>query len=136
MSKTAQAVAFLLLVVTTFNAVIVQPRLAQVLSPPPPGTVPQIPGLFPPETPNDIIQSWSGLRNTQGYAWEIYRSLFGGQFENIDPACCHAILSIQENCWPKMFPINPTFPRTLKDSCSHSGVVAPPPDRRLALRKR
>ncbi|WRX33066.1 Prolamin-like domain - like 10 [Theobroma cacao] len=122
MSKTAQAVAFLLLVVTTSTAVFVQPGLAQV-QPPPPGTIPQIAGLFPPGTPNDIMQFWSSIMTTQGCAWEIYRSPFSGQFGNTGPACCQAILSMQENCWPKMFPISPNFPPTLKDSCSHSGAL-------------
>ncbi|XP_022752174.1 egg cell-secreted protein 1.2-like [Durio zibethinus] len=125
MSKTAQAIAFLFLAATACTVVLVQPGVAQVLSTPH-GTKPQIPGLFPPGTPNDVIQCWSSIMSIQGCAWEIYRSIFSGQFGNISPACCQAILSIQENCWPKMFPTNPPFVPKLKDSCSHNGGGAPP----------
>ncbi|XP_022728812.1 uncharacterized protein LOC111284408 [Durio zibethinus] len=62
------------------------------------------------------IQSWVSMMNIKDVHGKFTGPFFSGQFGNIDPACCQAILSVQENCWH--------FLPTLKDSCSQSGGVA------------
>ncbi|KAF5742883.1 hypothetical protein HS088_TW09G00945 [Tripterygium wilfordii] len=45
-----------------------------------------------------------------------------GKIGSIGPACCDAITHIQADCWPKLFPSDPVFPKGLKTFCA-----APPP---------
>ncbi|XP_022751667.1 egg cell-secreted protein 1.2-like [Durio zibethinus] len=125
MSKRAEATICWLLLATC-SAVLVQPGLAQLL-PPNLGVIPNLPGLLPPGTPLEIQQCWSALTNIQGCVWEILRSVLSAQFGSIGPDCCKAITTVNENCWPKMFPLNPFFPYLLKGNCARVGAAPPAP---------
>ncbi|PHT42468.1 hypothetical protein CQW23_16493 [Capsicum baccatum] len=71
------------------------------------------------------------LRNTPGCIQEILGSLFkipfhfngpiGPPFHSIGPQCCKVVRDIEDDCWPKIFPISPLFPLTLKEHCSSQG---------------
>ncbi|KAG7612796.1 Prolamin-like domain [Arabidopsis suecica] len=73
----------------------------------PPTTVP---GIFPPGLPIDLVKCWSSLFNVEGCVLEIAKSIFSGKFENVEAACCKAFSTLDANCWPHMFPLNPFFP--------------------------
>ncbi|CAH8279434.1 unnamed protein product [Arabidopsis lyrata] len=81
-------------------------------------TPPTVPGLFPPGSPIDLVKCWSSLFNVEGCVLEIAKSIFSGKFENVEAACCKAFLTLDTNCWPQMFPLNPFFPPLLKDICA------------------
>ncbi|KAK1551337.1 hypothetical protein Q3G72_034097 [Acer saccharum] len=49
---------------------------------------------------------------------EIYTYFMSGQIGKIGPVCCSTIAQVSEDCWPKMFPINPLFPPLLKTACA------------------
>ncbi|KAK9947471.1 hypothetical protein M0R45_003095 [Rubus argutus] len=114
-----------LLLVALFTALLAQPGIvnAQWPQPSPPFS---IPGLFPPGTPQDVLKCWSSLTNINGCALEVFRTIFSLQFGSIGPNCCKAFLSVEESCWPKMFPLNPFFPPLLKNTCALQGGPAPP----------
>ncbi|MBA0853628.1 hypothetical protein Goshw_020016, partial [Gossypium schwendimanii] len=53
-----------------------------------------------------------------GCIMEIFNSLSGGQmFTIISPACCNAIMKLNDVCWPKLFPFYPNFSLYLKNYC-------------------
>ncbi|CAN8243725.1 unnamed protein product [Cochlearia groenlandica] len=66
----------------------------------------------------DLQKCWSSVISVEGCVVEIYKSIVTGKFENVGPACCKAFSEVDAKCWPKMFPLNPLFPRLLKDGCS------------------
>ncbi|KAK2661350.1 hypothetical protein Ddye_007883 [Dipteronia dyeriana] len=55
----------------------------------------------------------SSSRHT-GLSHGDYTYFLNGQIGKIGPVCCATISQISEDCWPKMFPINPFFPPLLK----------------------
>ncbi|VVB17884.1 unnamed protein product [Arabis nemorensis] len=75
--------------------------------------------MFPPNSPIDLEKCWSSLFNVHGCVFELYKSVFTGKFGNVGVACCKAYSTIDANCWPHMFPLNPFFPPLLKDNCAH-----------------
>ncbi|KAL6144306.1 hypothetical protein ACLB2K_055001 [Fragaria x ananassa] len=132
MSRAAQAIFFLVLVATcAATGLAHQPPSPSPSSPPPPpppfnipaGLLPPgFPGLLPPSNPNDIAKCWSSLQNIQGCVAEIYSSIFTPRLQ-VGPACCKAILAIEESCWPKMFPLNPSFTPLLKNTCAQKAAL-------------
>ncbi|CAH8334008.1 unnamed protein product [Eruca vesicaria subsp. sativa] len=79
-----------------------------------------IPGIFPPGlVPVDLVKCWWSLYNIQGCVLAISTSFLSGKFENIEAECCKAFSSLDANCWPHMFPLNPFFPPLLKENCAH-----------------
>ncbi|KAL5783421.1 hypothetical protein ACOSP7_008450 [Xanthoceras sorbifolium] len=100
-----------LMLIVTCTAVLVPAGLAQLI----PGPFPPIPGLLPgPE----LEKCWAALTSTPGCLMEIYGSFFSGQIGKIGPVCCASIVQVSEDCWPKMFPLNPLFPPLLKTACA------------------
>lgn len=77
-----------------------------------------IPGFFAPGSPVDLIKCWSSLFSVEGCVLEISKSIFSGKFENVEAACCKAFSTLDANCWPHMFPLNPFFPPLLMDNCA------------------
>ncbi|KAH0896918.1 hypothetical protein HID58_046486 [Brassica napus] len=78
-----------------------------------------IPGLFPLGlVPIDLVKCWSSLFTVQGCVLAISNSFFSGKFENVEAACCKVFSTLDANCWPHMFPLNPFFPPLLKDNCA------------------
>ncbi|CAH8289782.1 unnamed protein product [Eruca vesicaria subsp. sativa] len=74
----------------------------------------------PPLTfPIDLKKCWSSLFNVNGCVFQLFESVFSGKFGNVGIACCKAFSTIDANCWPHMFPLNPFFPPLLKDNCAH-----------------
>ncbi|CAN6850810.1 unnamed protein product, partial [Brassica oleracea] len=74
---------------------------------------------FPPGlVPIDLVKCWSSLFTVQGCVLAISNSFFSGKFENVEAACCKLFSTLDANCWPHMFPLNPFFPPLLKDNCS------------------
>ncbi|OIT29453.1 PREDICTED: sulfated surface glycoprotein 185-like [Nicotiana attenuata] len=68
----------------------------------------------------------AALKNTPGCIQEIFGSLFiPFHFHSIGPQCCKAVIDIQDNCWPKIFPISPLFPFTLKNFCTKTQGQVP-----------
>ncbi|CAH8384486.1 unnamed protein product [Eruca vesicaria subsp. sativa] len=79
-----------------------------------------IPGIFPPGlVPVDLVKCWSSLFNIQGCVLGLSTSFLSGKFENNEAECCKAFSSLDANCWPHMFPLNPFFPPLLKEKCAH-----------------
>ncbi|KAK8655233.1 hypothetical protein V6N13_107821 [Hibiscus sabdariffa] len=97
------------LIISAFMALFVAAGEAQELLPPP-GQGPFQPG--------EVQKCWSSLTSIQGCVLEISTSFFQGKTGGISPACCQAITQISDNCWHKMFPLNPLFPPVLRKSCS------------------
>ncbi|VVB17846.1 unnamed protein product [Arabis nemorensis] len=114
----SKAIASLILAIALCAAVLVTPGVAQ--------PQPTIPSIFPPISPIVPIKCWSALFNVQGCVLEIYNSIFAGQFGNIGATCCKTFSTIDANCWPQMFPLNPFFPRLLKDNCARIVPNSPP----------
>ncbi|CAN8265925.1 unnamed protein product [Cochlearia groenlandica] len=73
----------------------------------------------PPPPPTDIEKCWSSLFKVNGCVLEIFESVFSGKFGDVGTECCKAFSTIDANCWPHMFPLNPFFPPLLKDNCAH-----------------
>ncbi|KDO73582.1 uncharacterized protein LOC102621105 [Citrus sinensis] len=98
-------------------AILVPTGLGQEVPTLPFGQIPgEIPGLLVPIS--DVIECWSSLTNIPTCLTEIYGSFLGGQIGQIGPACCDAINRISGSCWPKMFPLSPSFPSLLKNYCA------------------
>ena len=85
---------------------------------PTPGPFPEIPlpGLLPGQPGSE--QCWLSIINIEGCFVEIMNALQKGQSAKIGTACCHAILSIDDNCWGLMFPLQTFFPPLLKQLCN------------------
>ncbi|PRQ46259.1 putative Prolamin-like domain-containing protein [Rosa chinensis] len=113
-----------LLLVALLTTLLSQPGIANAQSPQSP---PSVPGLLPPGTPNDVLKCWSSLAGISGCVLEIFQSVFSLQLGTIGADCCKAFLSIEESCWPKMFPLTPFFPPLLKNICELQGRGAAPP---------
>ncbi|CAA7024786.1 unnamed protein product [Microthlaspi erraticum] len=91
------------LIVSLCAAVFVPQGEAQTLTPPP-----TIPGLFPPGlVPVDLVKCWSSLFSVEGCVLEISKLIFSGKIEKVEAACCKVFTSLDANCWPQMFPLNP-----------------------------
>ncbi|CAN7025752.1 hypothetical protein BRARA_F03094 [Brassica rapa] len=73
----------------------------------------------PPSFPIDLEKCWSSLFNVHGCVLELFQSVFSGKFGHVGTACCKAFSTIDANCWPHMFPLNPFFPPLLKDNCAN-----------------
>lgn len=110
MGNNSRAIVSLVLVVTLCVAVLITPGIAHEQPPR---------SQFPPDFSIDIEKCWSSLFNAHGCIFELYKSIFSGQFGNVGVACCKAFSTIDANCWPHMFPLNPFFPPLLKDNCAH-----------------
>ncbi|CAA7024769.1 unnamed protein product [Microthlaspi erraticum] len=108
----SKAVASVYLIVSLCAAIFVTQGVAQTQTPP------TVPGLFPPGLVVDLVKCWSSLFSVEGCVLEISKSIFSGKFENVEAACCKVFKSLDTNCWPQMFPLNPFFPPLLKDNCA------------------
>ncbi|KAK2661349.1 hypothetical protein Ddye_007882 [Dipteronia dyeriana] len=87
-------------------------RVPTRLAHPPLGLIPGLLLILPvPE----LQKCWAALMSAPSCVMEIYSSLFSDQIGKIGPFCCAAITQVSENCWPKMFPVNPFFPPLLKE---------------------
>ncbi|XP_019093894.1 PREDICTED: uncharacterized protein LOC109129694 [Camelina sativa] len=115
----SKTIVSMILVVCLCAAFFVAQGVAQVQLPS------LTPGLFPPGSPIDLVKCWSSLFNVQGCVLEISKSIFSGKFENVEGACCKAFSSLDANCWPHMFPLNPFFPPLLKDNCARINSSSP-----------
>ncbi|KAH7860959.1 hypothetical protein Vadar_019964 [Vaccinium darrowii] len=61
---------------------------------------------------------WASIRGAQGCGLQAVVSAFVQAQPNIvSPECCQAFLNADDKCWPKVFPLNPFFPPTLKGYC-------------------
>ncbi|KAI3900624.1 hypothetical protein MKW92_016404 [Papaver armeniacum] len=101
----------------------------------------QIPGLFPPLLPSpynpDIGKCWSTLADIDGCKAEILNFLYTFQLR-LGPACCKAIIDLNETCLPAVFssvwgwgrgiPFNPAYPNVVKGYCDSitAGKTSPP----------
>ncbi|KAL1204001.1 hypothetical protein V5N11_011844 [Cardamine amara subsp. amara] len=107
MENKARAIATLVLVVVCAAALIT------------PGVVAHEQSKSSMNSPIDLEKCWSSLFNVQGCVLELYKSIFSGKFGDVGVACCKAFSTIDANCWPHMFPLNPFFLPLLKDNCAH-----------------
>lgn len=55
--------------------------------------------------------------STQGCVEELAFSFLSLQAHLLGPQCCKSALTIDDNCWPKIFPMNPIFPPQVKNYC-------------------
>ncbi|WZY75956.1 hypothetical protein YC2023_022340 [Brassica napus] len=109
----SKAVVSVYLIISLCAAIFVTRGVAQMQNPQ------AIPGLFPPGlVPIDLVKCWSSLFTVQGCVLAISNSFFSGKFENVEAACCKVFSTLDANCWPHMFPLNPFFPPLLKDNCA------------------
>ncbi|XP_010482067.1 PREDICTED: uncharacterized protein LOC104760803 [Camelina sativa] len=72
------------------------------------------------------VDCWSSLEMIPDCVPEIFRSITNGQFGNVGPSCCHALLGLHADCIPQMFIFAPLFPpsRRLRDHhCSQTVIV-------------
>ncbi|KAH7574341.1 hypothetical protein ACOSP7_008444 [Xanthoceras sorbifolium] len=100
-----------LMLIVACMAMLVPAGLAQLI----PEPFLPIPGLLPvPE----LQKCWAALTSTPDCLMEIYTSFLTGQIGKVGPVCCASIAQVSENCWPKMFPLNPLFPPLLKTACA------------------
>ncbi|KAK1261726.1 hypothetical protein QJS04_geneDACA008763 [Acorus gramineus] len=69
---------------------------------------------------------WQALISAEGCIQDIFSSFFTGRM-NLSPQCCHAIQSINQDCFLEFFPFfNPDFNPLLKSFCfTQSGAVPP-----------
>ncbi|CAH8280676.1 unnamed protein product [Arabidopsis lyrata] len=111
MENKARAIASLVLVVVLCATGLITPGVVAHEEP--------LQSKSPPSSPIDLEKCWSSLFNVHGCVLELYKSVFSGKFGNVGIACCKAYSTIDANCWPHMFPLNPFFPPLLKDNCAH-----------------
>ncbi|PIA33096.1 hypothetical protein AQUCO_04200096v1 [Aquilegia coerulea] len=69
----------------------------------------------------------ASFQTTQGCTQEIITSFFRFQVRQLSPSRCKALIAIDNNCWPKLFPFNPFFPSLLKTYCSAKANSSPSP---------
>ncbi|EOA15049.1 hypothetical protein CARUB_v10028408mg [Capsella rubella] len=113
MESKARAIASVVLAVVLCALVLITPgAVAHDQQPPRPKSPPSY-------SPIDLGKCWSSLFNVHGCVLELYKSVFTGKFGNVGVACCKAYSTIDANCWPHMFPLNPFFPPLIKDNCAH-----------------
>ncbi|CAF1898084.1 unnamed protein product [Brassica napus] len=87
----SKAVVSVYLIISLCAAIFVTRGVAQMQNPQ------AFPGLFPPGlVPIDLVKCWSSLFTVQGCVFS----------------------TLDANCWPHMFPLNPFFPPLLKDNCA------------------
>ncbi|CAN6842515.1 unnamed protein product [Brassica oleracea] len=116
----SKAVVSVYLIISLCAAIFVTRGVAQMQNPQ------AIPGLFPPGlVPIDLVKCWSSLFTVQGCVLAISNSFFSGKFENVEAACCKVFSTLDANCWPHMFPMNPFFPPLLKDNCALAQMQNP-----------
>ncbi|KAF8393117.1 hypothetical protein HHK36_021358 [Tetracentron sinense] len=77
--------------------------------------------------------SLASLQTIEGCVEEVLTSFLSNKVGLIGPKFCQAITKISENCWPKIFPLNPLFPPLLKDYCAR--LATPGPTQRISSRK-
>ncbi|CAN6842505.1 unnamed protein product [Brassica oleracea] len=116
----SKAVVSVYLIISLCAAIFVTRGVAQMQNPQ------AIPGLFPPGlVPIDLVKCWSSLFTVQGCILAISNSFFSGKIENVEAACCKVFSTLDANCWPHMFPLNPFFPPLLKDNCALAQMQNP-----------
>ncbi|CAN6995175.1 unnamed protein product [Brassica oleracea var. botrytis] len=116
----SKAVVSVYLIISLCAAIFVTRGVAQMQNPQ------AIPGLFPPGlVPIDLVKCWSSLFTVQGCVLAISNSFFSGKLENVEAACCKVFSTLDANCWPHMFPLNPFFPPLLKDNCALAQMQNP-----------
>ncbi|XP_021910766.1 uncharacterized protein LOC110824500 [Carica papaya] len=103
-SKTQQAI--LLLLVTTWITMLVQPGVAQLL-----------PGL------PQINQCLGSLNSIQGCIISIFTFPIGGLIPS--SPCCNAFLNITTSCQSIIFPLAPSTPSLIQSYCN-SPKASPP----------
>ncbi|CAI9089655.1 OLC1v1024269C1 [Oldenlandia corymbosa var. corymbosa] len=54
---------------------------------------------------------------TDGCVQEVVSSFITLQPRILGPQCCRASITVDDGCWPKIFPLNPFFPPLLKSFC-------------------
>ncbi|KAG8372676.1 hypothetical protein BUALT_Bualt12G0091400 [Buddleja alternifolia] len=96
------------------------------------GFLPGLGGTSPPSTIGglpEITGCLTAVTSVPGCAEELLSSVLTLQIQLLSPSCCGALLQVEENCWPKIFPLNPLFPSTLKTFCTSVQAlpVAPTP---------
>nr|VDD21780.1 unnamed protein product [Brassica oleracea] len=109
----SKAVVSVYLIISLCAAIFVTRGVAQMQNPQ------AIPGLFPPGlVPIDLVKCWSSLLPSKDVSWQSPTHFFSGKIENVEAACCKVFSTLDANCWPHMFPLNPFFPPLLKDNCA------------------
>ncbi|KAI3443909.1 hypothetical protein Pfo_000574 [Paulownia fortunei] len=90
-------------------------------------------GPTPPDVGLGLSQIPACLKTTTsvpGCIKELISSVLSFQFQFLTPSCCTALLQVEENCWPKIFPLNPLVPPLLiKIICTsvQAQPLSPPP---------
>ncbi|GFQ05764.1 hypothetical protein PHJA_002720500 [Phtheirospermum japonicum] len=76
----------------------------------------------------DVQQCLSTILGVPGCLNQLIDSGLRLQPQLLGPPCCKAFLQIDQNCWAKMFPLNPGFPPSLKEYCLGLPAAQPPPN--------
>ncbi|KAK7834295.1 hypothetical protein CFP56_024730, partial [Quercus suber] len=86
-------------------------------------------GLSYENREKDVAKCWSSLSSINRYVHEIYGTLSRGVFSVVGPTSYKSIIVISHKCWPKMFPLNPSFPPLLRTKCKLNSRAAKIPER-------
>ncbi|CAN4096567.1 unnamed protein product [Withania somnifera] len=80
------------------------------------------PILVPSPNDDEVVECWSSLKSINGCVKGVYKVFSGIGW--LDSPCCEVINGIDNKCWPKIFPFNPSFGDLLMYYCS---IAAPAP---------
>ncbi|KAF7153038.1 hypothetical protein RHSIM_Rhsim01G0055100 [Rhododendron simsii] len=82
----------------------------------------------------DPLRCWASIRKTRGCSNEVEDLILSGEIISataISPICCTVLADLGQNCWSKLFPLNPLLPAALGSYCAavnNGGVdIAPGP---------
>lgn len=79
--------------------------------------------ILAPSPSDDVFECWSSLKSISGCVTGVYKAFTGIGW--LDSSCCEVVTGIDSNCWPKIFPFNPSFGETLIYYCSISPAPSP-----------
>ncbi|XP_058215808.1 uncharacterized protein LOC131326913 [Rhododendron vialii] len=82
----------------------------------------------------DPLQCWASIRKTRGCSNAVEDLILSGEIISttaISPICCTVLADLGQNCWSKLFPLNPLLQAVVGSYCAaanNGGVdVAPGP---------
>ncbi|KAE9455874.1 hypothetical protein C3L33_12225, partial [Rhododendron williamsianum] len=118
----------MMLVIAISMAMLVSPAQARVQAQAQTNVQAQVQFALP-----DPLQCWASIKKAIGCSNEVEDLILSGEITSttaISPICCTALVDLGQNCWSKLFPLNPFLPAAVGSYCAaaNGGVdVAPGP---------